>query len=378
MVALAPAVGVVAAAHVVVQDLERQRHDDGAAVAVHDGLGQAGGAAAVDDPQRVVEGQPQRLESAHFGVVSGHGGAEGGAGLGRLHGLVHLGRVLRQVGVQHHVAHAGQGGAQFGHHAQAVVVLAAVGDAVAGDQRHRFDLFEAVEHRVGAHVGGAHAPHRTDADHRQEGDHGFRDVGQVGGHAVARLHALRLQVQRQRGDLAPQLRPAQFAPQAFFVVGNDGREARRMRRVRVAEHLLRVIDLRPREPGGPGHDVAFEHRRVRGGRAQVEVVPDALPEGVQVGGGPAPEGVVVVEVQAAFAGQPVLVEADLRREGGVCGAHGGRCCLLPRRVAAGWHRGGSHRRQGGTRLAAAQAAPHRGARHNRRRLKQQTESSWAY
>jgi hypothetical protein len=67
--------GCVAAADVVVQGLERQRHDDGAAVAMHDGLGQAGGAAGIDDPQRVVKRQPQRLERGglvhHFGCGVG-------------------------------------------------------------------------------------------------------------------------------------------------------------------------------------------------------------------------------------------------------------------------------------------------------------------
>jgi hypothetical protein len=130
--------------------------------------------------------------------------------------------------VQHHVAHRGQGRAQLGHHAQAVVVLVAVGHAVAGDQHHRLDLPEAVEHGVGAHVGRAHAPHRADAHHRQKGDHGLGDVGQVGGHAVARLHALGLQVQRQRGHLAPQLGPAQLGATALFVAADHGRKTRRM------------------------------------------------------------------------------------------------------------------------------------------------------
>jgi hypothetical protein len=35
-----------------------------------------------------------------------------------------------------------------------------------------------------------------------------------------------------------------------------------------------------------------------------------LPEGVQVGGGPAPQRVVAVELQAALLAQPVLVQAD--------------------------------------------------------------------
>ncbi|MCY1358530.1 hypothetical protein D9M69_450670 [compost metagenome] len=265
VVTLAPAVGRVAAAHVVVQGLERQRDDHGAAVAVHDGLGQAGGAAAVDDPQRVIEGQPQWLETGGGRVVARGGGAERGAGLGGFQRAVHRGRVIGQVGVQDHVTHRGQGGAQFGHHAQAVEILHAVGHAVAGDQRHRFDLLEAVEHGVGPHVGRAHAPHGADAHHREKGNHGLGDVGQVGGHAVAGLHALGLQVQRERRDLAAQLGPTQFDMAALFVAAHDGREARGMGRQHVAQGLLRVVELRAREPLRPRHHVALQHRRVRRG-----------------------------------------------------------------------------------------------------------------
>ena len=63
VVALAQAVGRVAAAHVVVQHFAGQRDDDDAAVAVDDGFGQPGGAAGIDNPQRVVKRQPKRLKS---------------------------------------------------------------------------------------------------------------------------------------------------------------------------------------------------------------------------------------------------------------------------------------------------------------------------
>ena len=69
VVALAPAVGGVAAAKVVVQRAQLQLHQHHAAVAVHDGFGQAGGAAGVDDPQRMVERQPERLERIRFMVI---------------------------------------------------------------------------------------------------------------------------------------------------------------------------------------------------------------------------------------------------------------------------------------------------------------------
>ena len=92
MVALAPAVGLVAAADVVVQYFERQRHQHGAAVAVHDGLGQPGGAAGVHDPQRVVKGQPQRLKvgSLRLALLQSIGQQRGaGQAVGAAQLLVH-------------------------------------------------------------------------------------------------------------------------------------------------------------------------------------------------------------------------------------------------------------------------------------------------
>ncbi len=60
--AFAERVRLVAAADVVVQRRERQRHDDHAAMAVQDRLRQSRGARGIDDPERVIEGQPFRLE----------------------------------------------------------------------------------------------------------------------------------------------------------------------------------------------------------------------------------------------------------------------------------------------------------------------------
>ena len=62
MVALAQRVGVIAAANIVVQSAKLHLHQDHAAMAVDDRLGQAGGAAGIHDPQRMVERQPQRLK----------------------------------------------------------------------------------------------------------------------------------------------------------------------------------------------------------------------------------------------------------------------------------------------------------------------------
>jgi hypothetical protein len=204
----------------------------------------------------MVERQPQRLEGRSFGIIQGRSphpicAVSYRFGSGRM--------------MQHdQVPHAGQLGAQLLQH-RAAVDVAAGPDAVHGDQHRGLDLAEAVEHGVGAHVGRAHAPHRADADDGQEGDDGLGHVGQVGRHAVARPHALRLQVQRQRRHLAPQLGPAQLARLALLVVADDGRQAGGVRRIDVAQHLVRVVGLRARKPLGARHDVAAQHRRVRVG-----------------------------------------------------------------------------------------------------------------
>ena len=315
MVALAPAVGVVAAAHVVVQAFHGQGHDQRAAMAVHDGLGHAGRAAGVHDPQRVVERQPQRLERVHSRIVAG-------GDLGQVHtrrrGVqrsAHLGGRLRQVGVQDHVLQRGQRGAHLGHNREPVEIAAAVGHAIAGDQDLGLDLPETIEHGVGAHVGRTHAPHAADAHGGEEGHHGLGDVGQVGGHAVAGLNPLCLQVQGQRRHLAPEFGPAQFDGMALFVAADDGRKAGGMGGHDMAKDLLRVVHLCTRKPVGAGHHVLFQHRCVGRGRLDIEVVPDALPVSFEIGGGPAPQRVVVVEMQATLLGQPVLIQADLGHEG---------------------------------------------------------------
>ena len=228
--------------------------DQRAAVVVHQGFRQAGGATGIHNPQGVVERHPLRRKRLGGGVMAlHHRGPTGAVGQGGL---------AAQVLQQDHVFDAGQGGTQFIHHADALVVFAAVGDAIDPYQHLGRDLFEPVHHGVGAHVGRTHAPNAADTHHRQKRHHGFRDVGQVGGDSVAGLHTLGLQMQRQRRHLAFQLGPRQFAALATFVVADDGGHARRVRRVHMAQHLLGVVHLGTHKPSRTRHDVALEHHAV--------------------------------------------------------------------------------------------------------------------
>ena len=274
---------------------------------VHQGLGHAGGAAGIHNPQRVVKRQPQGFKGGHGGVIARHDARPIGGAWQAVVGAQHA--------AQDGVAHAGQGVAQLRDHADARMVFAAIGDAIATDQHGGGDLGKPVEHGVGAHVGGAHAPHPAHRDHGQKRHHGLGDVGQVGGHPVAGHHALGLQVQGQRGGLAAQLGPRQFLALAAFVGANDGGHARSVRPRHMAQHLLRIVHLGTREPLRTGHGVARQHGGVGRGGLHIQVVPHALPKGVKLSDRPLPQGRIVVKTQAVGAGQPVLVEPDLRNVG---------------------------------------------------------------
>ena len=86
----------------------RHAVEHGAAVVMHQGLGQAGGATRIHNPQRVVEWHPQGRERMHRCIVP-------------LHDLRPIGavghrRLIAQVAVNHHMLHTGQGLAQFADH----------------------------------------------------------------------------------------------------------------------------------------------------------------------------------------------------------------------------------------------------------------------
>ena len=140
------------------------------------------------------------------------------------------------------------------------MVFAAISHAVASDQHLRGDLTKTIEHGIGAHIGGAHAPDAADADHRQKGHHGFGHIGQIGGDAIAGAHALGLKVARQGSHLTAQFGPTQFAALAFFVVADDGRHASVVCRPDMTQHLLGVVDLRAWKPNGARHGVFGQHR----------------------------------------------------------------------------------------------------------------------
>jgi hypothetical protein len=73
------------------------------------------------------------------------------------------------------------------------------------------------------------------------------------------------------------------AGQALLVVADDGGKARRMGRRHMAQGLLRVVELGAGKPVRARHGVLGQHAGVGRGGLQIEVIPDALPESLQIG-----------------------------------------------------------------------------------------------
>ena len=195
MIALAEAVLLVAWREVHVLSARGGREQD-TAMAMHDRLRHAGGAARVDDPQRLVEGQPLRLEAvlrfrvghhrlAQVGVVRGVSLAETGA-------------------VEHNCREVGKRPAQGLDNFRAVDAAPGVENAVRRDQDLRVNLFEAVDDRRRAHVRRAHAPDRANACAGEEGDNRFRNIGHAGDDSIASAHAKAAQRLGESGDPSTQ------------------------------------------------------------------------------------------------------------------------------------------------------------------------------
>ena len=216
-----------------------------AAVAVHDRFRQAGGAAGIDDPQRLIERQVAWCDAA----LAGHERAEIMAPASIAHHEALEPCVAVEVAVEDDVANARQVGEQRLQHLHAVVARTTVLVAVAADEHFGLDLAEAVEHGERPPCrANTHRPDGADAGAGEKGDRRCRHVGQKGADAIAGHDAHVFQRRGEAADLAPQFWPGELARRARdlhrFVAKDDRRAARRVGAVGMAEDLLRVIDAR--------------------------------------------------------------------------------------------------------------------------------------
>jgi hypothetical protein len=163
-----------------VEQLEVLEQDP--AVALRDGLRQAGRARRVEHPQRVVEGDWLEGEFALPAekVLPGHPIAQAAdVGLGAQPGQHDCAPEPRDL-VR-----------QLGDDLEAVEAAAVVAVAVDGEQHRGLDLRQAVDHAAGAEVRRAARPRGPEAGGRQERGERLGDVGHVRGHAVGAPYPLR-------------------------------------------------------------------------------------------------------------------------------------------------------------------------------------------
>ncbi len=271
--------------------------DQDAAVALDDRLGQARGARGVEDPQGVVEG--------HLLKARARGGALGvrveqllPGDRSRAHGCRLCRRV--QVGQQDGLLDGWELGQDSGGDSGAIEVLAAMAVAVDGQQDLGLDLGEAVDDAAGAELGGGARPDRAEAGGRQEGDQGLGDVGHVGDHPVPAHDSQRAQPGGRRGDLGPQLAPAQLGQLAGLRAVQDGRLLGVMPR----DEVLGVVEPGALEPDGSRHLVRTQDTLVGRGGADATELPDIGPELLELGHRPLPQLAVVLEAQAVALRRP--------------------------------------------------------------------------
>ena len=291
----------VARPQVHVKRLQLQLLDEDAAVAVGDRLRQPGRTGGEQDPQRMTERYLLELE-----LLGGHGRVVHDLVPGLRPGLP----ADRLPGGSRHVDHlleAGQQRDDLLYLGAAVVVPAAVAVAVHAEQDLRRQLPEPVADPAPAEVGGAAGPDGADAGGGQHGDHCLRDVRHAGGHPVAGADTHGAQPGRQHPDAVREVRPGQ------------SRERRGLRLVvqglftgpLAAQHVLCVVKPGPGEPVGAGHGPGAEDRCRPDRGLDAAVVPDRLPEPVEVSHRPVPQRVIAGEVEPALSGEPPGERGDV-------------------------------------------------------------------
>ena len=194
------------------------------------------------------------------------------------------------------------------HLLAAVDELVAV--AVAGDreQDSRLELAEPADHASRTELGRARRPDGAEARGREEGDERLGDVREIGHDAVAGADAESLQPRPRSRDLLAQVAERELERAARLRSGDD-RDGVGV--FVAAEHVLREVEPRAREPLGPRHVPRPEHALVRRVRANLEEVPERAPETFEVADRPAVKLLVAGKVQPALVLEPIEVATQL-------------------------------------------------------------------
>src|SRR5918997_1993099 len=249
------------------------------ALAMNYGLGEPRGPGRIENPQGMVEGYALERKLGAF---------VGGENLVPQDGVLERAGVgpLVEVREEHGLLQARYLPLQPRYDVSSVKVLAPVAVAVAGDEYFGLDLGEPVHHAPGPEVGRGARPHGSQRRAREKRDNRLGHVRQVGDHPVAAPHAHTREAGGEGGDPRLELGPARLPERAQLGGVDQGRPVGA--RAGVTEYVLGVVDLGPREPLGTRHLPARENGLVGLRGLDVEELPQARPEAVDVRDGPLP------------------------------------------------------------------------------------------
>ena len=189
--------------------------EDDPAVGLDDRLRGPGGARRVQDPQRVVEREGDRVELGRLGRE-----------------LVPPERTREAWSFPWDRDHRAQPAPQrVGERARLVgeaEVLPAIAVAVGDDEDRRVDLPEPVDHAGDPELRGAGGPHRADAGGTEKGRNCDRAIGEHRRHPVAGTDAEASEAGRDRAGGRPQLAVGQLARPSALVLGQHREVTARM------------------------------------------------------------------------------------------------------------------------------------------------------
>ena len=271
-------------------------------MAVDDRFGQPGGPRREQHTQRMVERHLLELGCAVAG-----GQLVPGDEVGAERGPV---EIVASVCHIDDMADRWQGGRDVGDVAAAVDVGVPVPIPTDGEEHRWLDLSEAVDDAALAELGSAGRPRRAETRTGEEGSEGLGDVRQVTHDAVAASHSDALQAGSRPAHERGQLAERQRDRRARLGTGDDGD---RVVWEATADDVLGVVEQRATEPRAARHRSRGQHLGRCRRRDDLEVVPQRLPEVLELGHRPRLQLVVVVEGESPRRAQPVQVATEPAR-----------------------------------------------------------------
>ena len=256
-----------------------QQHTAGA---VHDALGHAGGARAEQHVPRVVERQLFELDRSGAGLDPDR--ACPGDELVPPHRVGHRvahRRTLPAFGEateHHHAPQRRKRGADLGESFETIEGLAAVAVPIGGEEHHRFELPETVDHPVDAEIRRGGTEHRSDRGGSEHGDHRLGDVGHPGSHPIADAHTLGPERSSDLAHRGPDLVAGEHAGAVRMALVDIDEHRGITRRAATVQDRLGDVESRVGEELRGGHGRAAVEHPLAPGADDAGGVPHRRPE----------------------------------------------------------------------------------------------------